>query len=353
MALLEMQGFDVTVMGSGELDYLPGWLGSGTSNPDLVAVYGRRAGAAMSLINTGRAEYNIGSEKTTLFLCFALRAAQPAGVPGTPCTYLVSFNNAAALCQCCLDRTAAHRLRLLAAPGGAVLAQSADGVLVPGIYYYLEVKIVCGAAGSIDVKIDGVNVLSGAGINTRQQGAGGVQKLVHAPYTEGLTYTTYIDDWYLLDDTGPAPYNTWFGDKKIEGILPAVDGFYEQWTPSTGVDSAACIKDTGSSTWDDKWVSTDVLNEKDSFTLVPVGTWPLVYVVEARSYWRNYQTGQAGLKHILRISGTDYYGAEALHGDTNEWQMDRWDQNPDTAADWTLADIQAMQYGFELTAQIP
>ncbi|MDD2886156.1 MAG: hypothetical protein PHT48_14080 [Dechloromonas sp.] len=96
-------------------------------------------------------------------------------------------------------------------------------------WYHLEMKVFCHpTSGTVEVRIDGVTVISLTGINT-QTGA-------HA-YHDKVSLTgaqfNYLDDFYVCDGSGTT-VNNLQGVCKVVGLLPNADTDTIEWTPSSG-----------------------------------------------------------------------------------------------------------------------
>ncbi len=93
--------------------------------------------------------------------------------------------------------------------GSTLLGTSAAACVSVGPWYYVEVKVTCGGgvSGSYEVRVNGVNVLSASGVNTKEG--------VHDYYTklkvQGMGAIYDIDCLYFLDSIG-ASYNDFLGD---------------------------------------------------------------------------------------------------------------------------------------------
>jgi hypothetical protein len=114
----------------------------------------------------------------------------------------------------------------------------------PDTWYHFEAKVYChDTNGTANLKIDGNEVISFLG-DTR-----------HRAYTESSLYSRvqfydpttigrlFIDDFYVMDDTGNT-CNDFLGDgTRVESLSPTADAS-GNWTPSTGNDMYAMVDES-------------------------------------------------------------------------------------------------------------
>src|SRR5262245_57123332 len=99
-------------------------------------------------------------------------------------------------------------------------------------WHFIEMKATVADAGCICiVKVDGVEWINFTG-DTRNAGTSTSPDTV---FWQGATNAAIqIDDLYVFDATGPAPYNDFFGDCQVRRLFPNGEGAQLAWTPSTG-----------------------------------------------------------------------------------------------------------------------
>ena len=113
--------------------------------------------------------------------------------------------------------------------GGTTIATYSSFTMRDNEWYYMELKVFCHpTSGTVEVRIDGVTVISLTGINT-QAGANTYHNKVSLV---GAQYN-YFDDFYICDGSGTT-VNNFQGVCKVIGLLPNADTGTIQWTPSTG-----------------------------------------------------------------------------------------------------------------------
>lgn len=227
---------------------------------------------------------------------------------------------------------------------GTSVAQSSPCKLPPGAWSFLEFKAtIHPSAGSVEVKLNGVTVLSATGINTRNSS--------NSYATEILFWQAYIDDLYVLDTTGSAPYNDFLGDIRVRTLYPSGAGSSTQWTPlsSTNVSN---IDDQGTADSDTSYNSSDTAAQQDLFAVDNLpDTSGTVLAVQARWKARKDDGGTREVKTLVKAGGTTDSGpTEALGMSYVSYLGDILTENPDTAAEWAISEVNAVELGYELVS---
>jgi hypothetical protein len=110
-----------------------------------------------------------------------------------------------------------------------VLGTSASAISF-GPFHYIECKYkVDPSAGIVEVKVDGVVVLSLTSQNTRSSSNSYSNGVILAALSTGAGTTVWWDDFYICDDTTSAD-NTYLGDVKILCSLPTANGSTNNYT---------------------------------------------------------------------------------------------------------------------------
>ena len=148
---------------------------------------------------------------------------------------ILYFNDGGTV-QCSVSVSSDGELRVYRGTGGgggALLGMTAGARLRSGIWCYIEVKIKFNTTtGTVDVCVNGSNVLSLTSKNTAASGTGQASKISLAGSANGVDHT-YVDDFYILDSSG-SNNTTFLGPQKVTAVLPSADGGTLQWTPNSG-----------------------------------------------------------------------------------------------------------------------
>jgi len=267
--------------------------------------------------------------------------------------------------RCVLDLMDAHEyqveihlspdgaLRAYRAKHGTLIGQSDPGLIHEGVYYYIETKVVIdNVAGSVEVKINGDTVIDESGIDTQgsanswvsQFGLGG-----DGYHTSQVVYFR-IDDVYVCDDSG-AYCNDFLGDTRLCMLLPEGVGAHADWTPTAGANWQNV--DENPPTGDTDYNHTLTATDRDSFEMedLPGGISGTVHAVCAVINSRKDDAGTRTVQPAIRSGGTDYDGdSHNIPDDYAFHQMYAWETDPDTAAPWIVAGVNAVEAGYELVA---
>jgi hypothetical protein len=235
-------------------------------------------------------------------------------------------------------------------------AGSGSAQLPVGGYAYIEMVIEVDSGSTnlfdIDVYVDGASVISGTGLNFTD--TGNIQRIdfeFDAFAKDGLLT---IDDLYVWQsatgtDRPPTVNGRAFPYQQIyiPRLLPDADGALTDWSGGSG--AAAAMDDDDPSTSTATSISSTTSTDQES---VSVGTIPVsVDAVLAVVYDVWGQGTAATLDPLWRSSG----GSVGTDTTNTIPLASTWDgarsivpTNPQTATDWTAADITSGEFGFEL-----
>lgn len=244
--------------------------------------------------------------------------------------------------QCQLQIMANGSLALYRGSGSVLLAETAPSLIVSNAWNYYELYVKAHTTlGAFEVRLNGVTVLSGTGVNTAQTGIADVDQ-VGWP-TAGAGQNLW-DDLYCTDDR-------FLGDVRIEAIYPSSEGASSGFTPSTGTDNAAMVDDTTPDD-DTTYVEASVVGTLDTYVFTDTAS--VVGEVKAVQWVtraRKDDSGTRSIRQVVRIGGTDYEGAaEKALSTSYDYAKDVLDENPDTSAPWTVSDINSAEFGFKVSS---
>lgn len=246
-----------------------------------------------------------------------------------------------------------------AAFGGAlvILAQSTEG-LASAAWAYVECKwLVHDTAGMFEARVNGIPVLTFTG-NTRISPVSkpnlGLWNAVHlcgvasSPVAPRLTLR--MSDLYLADLTtsDPDDVSDFLGDGTIDTIVPNAPGAAAGWTPNAGA-NWDMVNDRPAPDGEATHVATTTPGTRDvhHFEDIPPGS--EVKAVQLVVLARKETEGSVHLRPIVHQGGTDYpgptQGVASLAYD--RYLTQPVDLNPATGAKFTVAEINAGQFGVE------
>ena len=233
---------------------------------------------------------------------------------------------------------------------GATLLGTTTVEFNESAWYYLEIQatINTGVAGSVELRMDETVVLTLTGINTANSGVAGAD--IAEFHAEGAVW---IDDIYVLDSAGTSN-NDYLGIQTVEGLLPNADGATQEWDKSNvAQDAYTQVNDAASSNDSpDHYVYTDATGEKEYFEFTSLAQLSGdINGVQFNGHAKLDQAGTRDIRYRFRAAG----GAESTmawketghRGETTSVFPHVEEQNPQTTAKWTAADINDSQFGVE------
>lgn len=265
---------------------------------------------------------------------------------------LLYVGNASGI-QCVLILNADYTVALWTSVSGTQIGSNSTVALAGGVGAYVELDVTIGTSAPYDIRVNGVSVLSGTG-NTKTQSA--ATWTVCGPYSQyqfnatGGVVTDY-DDYYVCDGTGSAPYNAPLGDVVVSSIYPNSDGANLDWTPSTGTTHYTLVNENPP-TDDTGYVYTATVGNRDSYGYQDLPTaGGAILAVAPTLYARKDDAGSRTITDVVRIGSTNYDGASS-QSLTTGYVFDQFIHtvDPSTAVAWTVAAVNAAEFGIKLTA---
>ena len=233
--------------------------------------------------------------------------------------------------------------------GGTLLGTTAESALLsPGVWSYFECKVlVDDSAGSVEIKINGTQKINLTSQDTRNGGNANISRVRFGAHV-GSTAYSFVDDFYVADTTGSAPYNDYLGDVRVVQMLPDSAGDSTQWTPNAG-NNWDRVDETPGHDGDATYVSDSTAGDTDLYNLSAPNTQATVIrAVKVISTARKADAGAQNLEILVKSgSTTSTSGSNALTDSYAEYS-NTWLQNPDTTSDWTVADLTSLQSGFRI-----
>jgi len=217
------------------------------------------------------------------------------------------------------------------------------GTLVNGQWYYFEIEVTFSDTGGIfKMRIDQVELINYVG-DTKAGGT--ASTFASLSFGQNGNWSTHICDYYVCDDTGPAPRNTFLGDVRITRHRPTAPGASTQFTPDSGANWSRVNESPWSAA---NYVASSTSGHVDSYALNDLPpTAATVLAVKSTVLAKNPDGGLAQIKNLIRTGGTNYLGAATNLGSSDNPASTVWEQNPNTTANWTPAEVNALESGFQ------
>jgi hypothetical protein len=230
---------------------------------------------------------------------------------------------------------------------GTLLAQTAGPVAPFNAWFYLEASCtISDTVGVVKARVNGVEVLSFTGDTKNAGTASTIDAIVFsAPAGSGAGFR--LDDLYVSDDTGVAPYNDFLGDVRVFTLSPTGAGNKTQLTPSTGA-NWSCVDEQPYSAADFVTGATAGLRDTYATADLPAGV-TAVHGVQLGVIAKKSDAGAKAVKTVLRSGGTDYPDSVAQTANSSDaYHRSLRLLNPNGSVAWTPTTVNAMEIGVEV-----
>lgn len=216
-------------------------------------------------------------------------------------------------------------------------------------WYYVECRLyIHDTLGAIELRVDGVVHLHLTGIDTRANAS-----LATAQYFQlrSLGNTTWVDDFYLRTEASSSEVTGGFlGDIKVKPYYPNADGTYTAMTCSTGSSHYVLVDETAPNTTD--YVSSSTALTKDSFAFQDASETGSIKAVQVSAYCYKMDAGFRGVDVFVKSGATEDFATSVPLSTTQKYATKAWDQDPNTTADWSQANLNAAEFGVRISADI-
>jgi hypothetical protein len=232
-----------------------------------------------------------------------------------------------------------------------VLGASSPGLFNMDTWYYVELQwLIHLTAGAVTLRVNNVTYASVTGVRT----VGDV--LVGTPAAATVTYfgflcpanrEYFIDDLYVLDDTGPAPLNGLLGDCRVEYLKPRAAGASQEWPVVVGSSGHhwLAVNDNAIPDEDGSYVEANAPGLTDTNLYQPTGlpTGNPVFGAQLSLYAKKTEVGPRVIAPVVNaVAGTPIVGASY---DSYQYHSTPYGTNPATGSAWTVATINAIDAG--------
>ena len=218
--------------------------------------------------------------------------------------------------------------------------------------HYVEIKVkLHDTTGTVDIHSDGVSVLSLSSQDTKNGGTLTTFDAIRWRTTDNGSYRgdQRIDDVYITNEVGSAPYDGMLGGIGVETVFPDGDGNYTGYTRTTGATDWGAVDENPHDS-DTTYLESSTDTDRSNFTMDNlVTTTGDIYGVMATAIMRN--TGASdNVQLSTRISLTDYDSANIAVPASYGLVEKIWETSPATASDWTISEFNGAEFGVENVA---
>lgn len=231
----------------------------------------------------------------------------------------------------------------------ADLGTTAVGVVQANIWAYIELKVlISDTVGTIDLRVNGVSVLSLTAQDTKQSANATADTV-----TFGINYNasaSIIVDDVVICDTAGSTNNDFLGDVRVEALFPNGDGNSSQLVGSDGNSvNNSLLVDEAAPNGDTDYVESATVGQKDTYAfgnLTP--TTGTVYGIVVNPYARKSDAGNRRIASIARLSSTEEDSADKILSTNYQYLPDVRETKPGGGA-WSIADVNSAEFGVKVT----
>lgn len=225
--------------------------------------------------------------------------------------------------------------------------------LSAGAWNHIQAKVLLhSSAGSVEVKINEVTVLTLSGVATA--GTTGSVTAVNIGSTQSGTGShdaVTLDDFWVCDEVDAtasqgSPLNDFLGDLRVAALLATSDGDTTAWTPSTGTNHAALVDESPPNTTDyNGTLAASGLRDLYNVTDLS-GAVGQVLAVQPTIYAAKSDAGSATIATVVKENGVVTDGAtQTLTTTYLLYTGTMRTRRPSDSGAWTVTDINNLQVG--------
>lgn len=228
--------------------------------------------------------------------------------------------------------------------GATVIANSENGVWIPGKWFYMEGKVyIHDTNGTVEIRINDKVVLNETGLDTKNGTTSYIDffRIWGCPY---YGFDIRFDDIYVCDSTG-STNNDFLGDVDVKLLMPDGVGNNSDWTPSVG-NNYECVDEIEPSTSDYVYTTVSGAYDTYSFETVPSG---IVYGINNLFYGNRGTGGDRTFRAAARIGGANYImNSPMTLTSTYDYRFVINETSPATTSGWTTNEINSAEFGMKM-----
>jgi hypothetical protein len=335
-----MDSFDHYATG----DVLEKWTAqeSSLTGQALSAGTGRRGTNAWSCTSTARGLLKAVTSGATMIIG---RALNVGGSPSSAQS-ITEFREAG-VTHLILRLNTDMSVSVLRSPS-TVLGTSAAGVITTSGYCYLEFKAtVNDSTGAYEVRVNGANVLSGSGADTRNGGTGVITSIAVIFARNGELW----DDLYICDSAGSVN-NNFLGDRRVDCYLPNANGNSSQLVGSdaNSTDNYLLVDESAPND-DTDYVQSATSGDKDTYGFPNMTHTPAtISGVQICMNAKKDDSGTRSISSVIRSGGADTNGTTQALSTSYTYYLQIAESDPNTSAAWTKSGFDAAEFGQRVAA---
>lgn len=232
---------------------------------------------------------------------------------------------------------------------GTLLATT--GTITDGITIYIELLATISATvGAYELKINEVSQFSASNVNTRNGAYDDIQRVnINGRLTNGGTVNCWVDDYYIADTTAPMPLGYFFGNTKIEALVPNANGDVIGWAAFNDSNYRNVDERPHNSDTDYNYSST--INASDFYQLTNMSAGSgNIRGVMATHVSRKDDAIVRAVRPLIKTGGAVHAGSNDSLTTEYVYYFEVWPQNPQTVSEWDISTVNSLQLGIQTTS---
>jgi hypothetical protein len=211
------------------------------------------------------------------------------------------------------------------------------------VWHTIEIKVTHNnTTGTIDVLLDGVNIISETGLDTLYSTIGppdGVRFL-------STIISCELEWFYICDGSGSAPFNDFLGDFRWEQEVVTGDGATANWTPLSGANYTNLDEALGSYDDDTTYISSATTDQDNYVTMNGLTLTGMNSVLFVKHNALARTDGSDSIAMLTLSSATTDQDADYALSTSYEWVVQYEEVDPNTASAWANASaINSAEWG--------
>ena len=215
--------------------------------------------------------------------------------------------------------------------------------LTANVWCYIEMKVfISTTAGTIDVRVNGDDVLNFTALNTNPVGtlAGSATSVgMGSAFSLNGSFT----DFYACDGQGSVN-NDFLGDVEVQTIYPDGDGFVSDWASLSGPNWTGVDEQVADG--DGSYVYANVSGKMDLYTYSDITELSgVVHGIQHNVWARKVTSGTVRVAPVTRADASNVAGPSASLSQSYTDALSVEETNPETGLPWTISQVNAAQFG--------
>lgn len=282
---------------------------------------------------------------TTIWANFAVRPS--ASPSGNDVCYVMQLRDGSNNKQMTVCLGSANQLIVRSgSESGTILGSTANAAVPNGQTTHVEVKVVVhGSAGTVEVRVNEVTMLTLTGVNTAA--AGGTTAASNAMRILGGEVNNVQIYDYSHRQTGDLVGDPWIGDVQWLLRVMNADTAQTDFVRNTGLADYACINETPQD-GDTTYIEATNVGDKSDFTFAALpGTVSEVIAIVVRPIWRKTLSGTSTCRAGVVSSASVSNGATKSPATNYGYEYDTFALDPHTGVAWTPTSLNAAKVRLE------